>query len=261
MKKIVFIVSAMLVMLPAAAQVEDKLNFEVPLFGLTVKNVKPQWSLVAFGEVNLGYSYALHVPEYYYTYEWTTASGESVEQYRTPIGLHSGGIYGAVSLLELRYRPWRDGNLFMLGLNYGFESRSLPRRTLFDNNNEPVRVAHALGSFDAAYSERMLSLELGFVRESGDWSFGIQLQPGLGYSQYKNLYSTTMVPVVDGLVLHGGGKSELHADTAITNVGFRFGAKAAVWYRKLGAFVSVHPSGWSAGPEYTTISTGLTIRY
>lgn len=259
MKRIILIISAALAVLSAAAQAPGtgstvagkKLNFEAPLFGLTVKNVKPQWSLVAFGEVNLGYSHAFHVPEYYYTYEGTTV----------PIGLHSGGIYGAVSLLELRYRPWRNGNLFMLGLNGGFETRSLPRRTLFDDNNEPVRVAHVMGSFDAAYSERMLSLELGYVRESGDWSFGIQLQPGLGYSQYRNLYSTTMVPVMDGLVLHGGGKSELHADTAITNVGFRFGAKAAVWYRKFGAFVSVRPGGWSFGPAYTTISTGLTIRY
>ena len=28
----------------------DKLNFEAPLFGVTKKNVKPKWSVVAFPE-------------------------------------------------------------------------------------------------------------------------------------------------------------------------------------------------------------------
>ena len=71
MKKLFLAISAVLAVLSAAAQapgtestvVGKKLNFEAPLFGVTVKNVKPQWSLVAFGEVSLGYSHAFHVPE------------------------------------------------------------------------------------------------------------------------------------------------------------------------------------------------------
>ena len=260
-----------LLSLSAAAQdpeitstvVGKKLNFEAPLFGVTMKNVKPTWSLVAFGQVNLGYSHALHVPEHYHYYDWeaTTQSGETIlVEEKIPIGLHPGGLYGDLSILELRYRPWRDGNLFMLGLNYGFEGRSLHRNALFDENNEPARAYNSLGSHDAVYSERMLSLEIGYVRESGDWSFGIQLLPGLGYSQYKNIYTHNNTMGSDNLVLHHGDY-EVHADTAIKNIGFRFGAKASVWYRKFGAFVSFRPSGWSFGPEYTTLSAGLSIRY
>lgn len=53
-----------------------KLNFEAPLFGVTVKNVKPTWSLVVFGEVNLGYSYALNVPKVYVTPDVTTPTSQ-----------------------------------------------------------------------------------------------------------------------------------------------------------------------------------------
>ena len=41
MKKIVLMVAAALAVCPAIAQ-NAKLNFEAPLFGVTMKNVKPQ---------------------------------------------------------------------------------------------------------------------------------------------------------------------------------------------------------------------------
>lgn len=284
MKKAMIMVATALLAISAAAQDPDimstvvgkKLNFEAPLFGVTMKNVKPTWSLVAFGQVNLGYSYALHVPEHFYEkeYEAITGSGETIlVQDRIPTGLHPGGVYGDISLLELRYRPKRDGNLFMLGLNLGYEGRFLPRHTMFDKNNEPVRTYYSIGSNDGAYSERVLSLEVGYVRESGDWSFGIQLLPGLGYSQYKNIYTcpspiytgqsndTSPSLFSDNPILIHNGDYEIHMDSAIKNFGFRFGAKASVWYRKFGAFVSFRPNGWDEGPEYMIWSAGLSIRY
>ena len=61
----------------------DKLNFEAPLFGVTKKNVKPKWSVVAFGEVSAGFSYRFNVPEQ----------------------IHPDGGYAELGVLELRYRP------------------------------------------------------------------------------------------------------------------------------------------------------------
>ena len=62
MKKIVLMVAAALAVCPAIAQ-NAKLNFEAPLFGVTMKNVKPQWSLVVFSGAEAGASNSLAVPE------------------------------------------------------------------------------------------------------------------------------------------------------------------------------------------------------
>ena len=271
MKKLFLAISAALAVLSAAAQtpgtestvVGKKLNFEAPLFGLTVKNVKPQWSVVAFGEVNLGYSYALNVPEVFNTYEASTAAGENVEVTDAAIGLRPGGLCGDLSLVELRFRPWRNGNLFMMGLNLGFESHYLRNSALFNKDNEPVHVK-VLGASIGIYSERFLSLELGYLREVGDWSFGLQVLPGIGYSQYSNTYNANApYRIKDEITLQLDAKYAQRQDNAIGALGFRFGARASVWYRNFGAFVSYRPANTSyrGGPEYATISTGLTIRY
>ena len=49
MKKVFLLLTAAFVALSASAQ-NDKLNFEAPLFGVTKKNVKPKWSVVALPE-------------------------------------------------------------------------------------------------------------------------------------------------------------------------------------------------------------------
>ncbi|MBQ7060120.1 MAG: hypothetical protein IJM83_12615, partial [Firmicutes bacterium] len=56
MKKVFLSLLAALIALSASAQ-NNKLNFEAPLFGVTKKNVKPKWSVVAFGGIQAGYSY------------------------------------------------------------------------------------------------------------------------------------------------------------------------------------------------------------
>lgn len=238
-----------------------KLNFEAPLFGLTVKNVKPTWSLVAFPEADLGYSHALNVPKQYAYAEGTTVTGETVSYTQSEIGLRPGGLRGDLSLLELRLRPWRDGNLFFWGLNLGIETHWLRDRCLFDKNNLPVRAAYT-GIARGSYSERFISLAVGYSREYGDWSFGVQLLPGWGYSLYRNAYRTYQPLLAsEDLVLHLDGKFAIRQDNAIGSIGFRFGARAAVWYRSFGAFVSVQPGHTAKGPEYTTLSAGLSVRY
>ena len=195
-KKVLTTFVVILIVFSAAAQspnvtstvIGKKLNFEVPLFGLTLKNARPTWSLVAFGEVNLGYSYALHVPKIAGYYEATDESGEKIEILAHPsIGPHPGGITGDLSLLELRLRPWRDGNLFFCGLNLGFESHFTPQGVLFNKDNIPVWCGSTPTTKWGTYSERLFTMEIGYVREAGNWSFGIQLLPGLGYSEYRNI--------------------------------------------------------------------------
>lgn len=279
MKSFVQFVLAAAASLSAAAQtpditstvVEKKLNFEAPLFGVTVKNVKPTWSLVAFGEVNLGCSYAFRVPEYVYTEVGTVpATGEMVEMGSCQTGLHAAGSYVALSLLELRYRPWRDGNLFFWGLDAVRESHWLHRGALFNKYNEPARVAIGTGRTGnclGIYSERVLSLDIGYVRETGDWSFGFRLLPGIGYSQYRNIYNPagpSHLKVTEDVVLRTGGKYYHCRDITNGPLGLRFSAVADVWYRNFGGFVSVRPghTGYNGGgPEYTTVSAGLSIRY
>ena len=279
MKKVFIIVAAAMTAFSAAAQRPDttstvigkKLNFEAPLFGVTVKNVKPTWSLVLFGEVNLGYSYALNVPKVYITPDVTTPTGEKIPNgpATAAIGLRPGGIYGDFSVLELRLRPWRNGNLFYMALNAGFETHFLPKGSLFDLNNRPVRVGivgRGIGHFQGTYSEQFLSLLIGYEREVGDWSFGLQLLPGLGCSIYKNAYESNYPHLLSDNIVLQHGEYPFRRDIALGDGFLRLGAKASVWYRDFGVFVSVRSgkiekfyfTGW---PKYTTISAGLSIRY
>ena len=243
-KKAILMVAAVLSVFPATAQIQDKLNFEVPLFGVSMKNVKPQWSLVLFGELNLGYSYAFQVPEQYLTLDYTTATGEVSYTEKMPSGLRPSGFYGDISIMEVRLRPWRDGNMFALGLTFGTDSRNLHKGALFGPDYQPVQTLsgrmgqYALGT----YSENAWSLSVGYFREFGDWSMGIQMLPGFGYAVYTNR-------------TQGG-----HVDRSRTGSGFRLGTKVSAWYRHFGAFVSCRPS--LTGPRpYTTLSAGLSIRY
>ena len=275
MKRIILTLSVLLAVLPVMAQNRDtistvvgrKLNFEAPLFGVTV-NTKPKWSLVLLGDVNLGYSYAFNVPEAYHELTWTLASGETSSEY-VPIGLKTSGMYSDFSVLELRYRPWRNGNMFTCGFTISTDSRYLQSRALFDRDHKPAFTTAYYGAGNArgTYYEHAYSISLGFVHEKGDWSFGFNLLPGIGFSEYRNRYSDTglmginFVPSGDNVSMsHNGGKTDLFIDKSISIIGFRIGAKASVEYKHFGAFVSYRPT-WKEPLPCTTLSTGITIRY
>lgn len=220
MKTIISMFAIALLTFSAAAQspgtssnrVGKKLNTEAPIFGVSAKNGTPTWSLVLFGQINLGYNYPLDVPE---SFNHPAESRFVVSK--------SGGFFGDISILELRYRPWQNGNLFVLGLNLGYDSWHTLKVTLLDKDSKPVQVYSDSGL--GAYSV----LDVGYIREEGDWAFGIQLLPGLSYSQNRS-------------------------------IGFRFGAMASVWYRRFGAFVSLRP-GFANRPGYTILSAGFSFRY
>ena len=104
MKKVIMMLATALTTLSAAAQ-NQKLNFEAPLFGVTHKNVKPAWSVVALSSVEIGASYAFDVPDA-----------------MTPLG-----YYAEATLLELQARPWRNGNLFSVGVTLSTDRHYLKK--------------------------------------------------------------------------------------------------------------------------------------
>ena len=115
--------------------------------------------------------------------------------------------------------------------------------------------------------EHAYSISLGFVRETGDWSFGYNLLPGIGFSEYRNRYSDrvlgghSFIASGDNINLsHNGGNTDLFIDKSISIIGFCIGAKASVEYKHFGAFITYRPT-WKEPLPCTTISTGLTIRY
>ena len=71
-----------------------KLSFEVPIFWITQRALKPTWSIVTFDEISGGFNYLMGVPGQMKPFGW----------------------YGDLSIIALRYRPWRDGIVFSAGL-------------------------------------------------------------------------------------------------------------------------------------------------
>ncbi len=45
--------------------------------------------------------------------------------YKAPSQMNASGYYGELNLVELRYRPWRDGNLFSWGITTSVERHPL----------------------------------------------------------------------------------------------------------------------------------------
>ena len=274
MKRIVLTLSVLLAVLPAMAQSLDtvstvigrKLNFEAPLFGVKV-NTLPKWSLVFLGDVSIGYSHAFNVPEAYHELTWTLEAGKTRSEY-VPIGLSSSGIYVDLSVLELRYRPWKNGNMFTCGFTISTDSRDLQAQALFNRNHKPAFTTayNGAGRAKGTYSEQAYSISLGFVHEKGDWSFGFNLLPGIGFSEYRNLYynnNNTQPFIITGdniKLSYNGGKTDVFIDKSLSFIGFRIGAKASVEYKHFGAFVSFRPS-WKEPLPCTSLSTGITIRY
>ena len=108
-----------------------KLNFEVPIFGITKRDFKPTWSIVTFDEISGGFNYLMGVP------------GQ----------LKPSGVYGDLSIIALRYRPWRDGNVFYAGLlggvnvnrlqkgySFGDDGSIVTTPAIWDNAKSPVRI-------------------------------------------------------------------------------------------------------------------------
>ncbi|MBR5925567.1 MAG: hypothetical protein IKZ60_08885 [Bacteroidales bacterium] len=238
MKKVLAIVFAALVVITAAAQSPDttstvvgrKLNFEAPIFGLTKRDLKPKWSVVAFDEVSMGLNHLTDIP------------GE----------MKPSGLYADMSLLALRYRPWRDGNVFSFGLIDGVDMNQLEKGYGFADDGS---IIHTPGNWENAksyYSDNHFGLQIGYVKEYGDWKAGAFVVPAFGTTQLRNNYTVQGILGIN------------HIGNMETNYGFRLGFKAGVWYQDLGVSVGYKPViGNNSGqvPMYNTLQIGISVRY
>ena len=263
MKKVLLTTVAALAVLSAAAQdVETKstvkggkLNFEAPLFGITEKNMIPKWSLVAFGGVFGGYSY----------------------RFKAPSQMNASGYYGELNLIELRYRPWRDGNLFSWGITTSVERHPLEKGYSFNDHGDIVSTPESWLSSNASSIEEVLSLDIGYTREWGNWKAGVFLSPGTGYSVCLNSYRPGRAVPANGLwygdytpaegekVIYWSDKANRMTTNLSGNYGFRLGVKAGLWYNNVGITAGYNFAG-GVGPtsswnRYDSFHVGVTVRY
>lgn len=238
MKKVLSIVSAALVAITAAAQSPDttstvvgrKLNFEAPILGLTKRDLKPVWSVVALDEVSIGLNYLMGAP------------GD----------IKPSGLYADMSELALRYRPWRDGNVFSVGLLGGIDTNRLLNGFSFAQDGS---IKPTTGNWENAksyYSDFHMGLQIGYVKEYGDWKVGAFVVPAFGFTQLRNHYTVKGIPGIN------------HVSNMETNYGFRLGFKAGVWYQDIGVSVGYKPAlGNSSAtvPLYNSFQVGISVRY
>ena len=242
MKKVILMFAAALTTLSAVAQ-ETKLNFEAPLFGVTKKNVKPAWSVVALSNVEIGASYAFNVPEA-----------------MTPLG-----HYAEATLLELQTRPWRNGNLFSFGLTFSTDRHYLKQdQFAFGDDGSFVQLP-PMSSCLSMSIERAVSLQLGYVHEFGDWKVGVAVLPGIGLTTERNSYATVISPATDVLRFRNPyHRAPYFQDNASGNLGFRLAIKAGVWYKNIGLSFGYYPAGLgptSFSKRYDMFKVGLSYKY
>lgn len=243
MKRFLLAVAAALVVMSASAQ--DKLNFEAPLFGVTKKNVKPKWSVVAFGEVGGGYSY----------------------RFNLPAQIHGNGGFAELNLVELRYRPWRNGNMLSLGLSGCLDAHVATKTTYFGKDGQFTAPTPGWLAARAIAAERVISLNLGYTREFGDWRTGLFLSPGVGHGILQNRYWAG-VPEYDpeygdtalSSINMGFVGSYRHRENMYMPNGLRLGISAGIWYRSVGLMVGWHYRSVLPGNQ-NVIHAGISIRY
>ena len=253
MKKIVLMVAAALAVCPAIAQ-NAKLNFEAPLFGVTMKNVKPQWSFVVFSGAEAGASNSLAVPE----------------------AMHRVGFYANATLVELQFRPGRNQNLLSCGVTLSMDRHYLKKdQFAFGDDGSMVKLPNIAPYHNQSLSmERAVSLKLAYIREIGNWKTGIILLPGFGVTTQRNSYTSPYhtytynpieYPMYDSpLRFRTDDRGSRFQDDASGNIGFRLAAKAGLWYRNMGltagySDASIGPHGFSK--RYDTFTLGLSVQY
>lgn len=246
MKKIIALFAAALTVFSAAAQ-NQKLDFEAPLFGITRKNVSPKWSFVAFGEVSGGYSYRLN----------------------TPPQIRPSGYYGELSILELRYRPWRNGNVFSWGITRSMDVQSVVKGTVFSEEGKFIPTPENWLNARAFTGETVTYLQFGYTRESGDWKAAVFVSPGIGHGTSQNQYSggipfyedeLTYGSPEDGRAIAGYFPGASHIERSYGYHGFRLGVKAGIWYRSVGLKVGWHLGSVAPGNQ-NVVCVGLSLRY
>ena len=249
MKKVITMAAAVLMVVSAAAQ-NTKLNFEAPLFGVTKKNVKPALSVVVFSEVSGGYSHRLNAPA----------------------EVRPSGHFMELNLVELRYRPWRNGNLFSWGLSYSMDFQPVLKGTMFSESGDFIPKPERWLSARATVAEQVTSLKIGYTREFGDWRASLFVSPGIGYGIRHNQYTlgtpfpkngTAFEPITEDtevIYLPGFRAWDSRSENSYGNQGFRLGIQAGLWYRSFGLTAGWHLRSIAPGNQ-NGVSVGVSIRY
>lgn len=238
MRKAVFMLCAVFATFSAYGQSPDttstvvgkKLNFEVPIFGITKRDVKPTWSIVTFDEMSGGFNYLIGVPE----------------------EMKNSGWYVDISIITLRYRPWRDGNVFSIGITGEVDMNRLRKGYSFADDGSIIPTPASLKRSKADYLDNISGLKIGYVREFGDWKAGAFVVPGLGTSQLRNVYSIQGISGIN------------RQDNLYARYGFRLEFKAGIWYQGIGINVGYRPAiGNNSGkiPMYDSMQLGISVRY
>ena len=207
-----------------------KLNFEVPVFGITTRAFKPTWSVVAFEELATGVNYLSGAPEQ----------------------LKSTGWYAALHLAGLQYRPGRNENVISVGLLEDVNVNRLQKGYSFADDGSIIATPSNWCNASSTWSENLMGLQIGYIREFGDWKAGVFVIPGFGVTSLKNVYS---IQDVSGIS---------RQDYLDTNSGFRLGFKAGVWYHDMGLSVGYKPAVGNSSkqvPTYNSVQVGISIRY
>lgn len=259
MKHLFTTLFAAMMVLSAAAQnsdvtstvVGEKLNFEAPLFGLITKNIKPMWSIVGFGDGHLGYSY----------------------QFEGPSQINASGLHGEISILELRYRPWRGADVFTCGISAYFDRHNLKKGKIFEGSLGETFIDAPDNYLEpkANTGERIISLNIGYIHEWGSLKAGIFVSPGYGNTIRKNTYKLSMPeisgPVSTGVGIQGSRRASDvdRTDQFSGDDGFRLAVKAGIWYEGVGLVL-----GWRFGgsvgstanwPRRDAVILGIAVRY
>ena len=237
-KKAVLILVAGLIAMEVFAQAPDttstvtgkKLNFEAPIIGLTKRDIKPTWSIVVFEEVSLGLNYMLGVPE----------------------AIKPTGIFADLPLVALRYRPWKDGNIFSVGLLTGVNMNWLQKGYAFAENGSIIPTPDTWERARSYYSDYHFGFQIGYVKEFGDWKVGAFVVPAFGETLIRNSYSLQGVSGIH------------HIQNMETNYRFHIGFRAGVWYNDMGVSVGYQPVlGKNNGlvSMYPSLQIGISLRY
>ena len=261
MKQVFTTIAVALVVLSAAAQnpetestvVGKKLNFEAPLFGVTAKHTQPAWTAVAFGELDFGGTYSLN----------------------TPKELKPLGLSMELSIIEFRYRPWRNGNIFTWGLSSSLQRSYLTSGIVFDEHGTIGLPPERWKDAKSWAVESVTYLPIGYVHEFGRCKAGLWVSPGFGSTIHQNSYLLGRAVSKEGGILYGPEPTEgdltyiyvggpRHDERLIGNNGFRLNVKTGFWYENVGFTVGYtfrtlgSESTW---PRYGTFNAGLSVRW
>lgn len=212
----------------ASTVVGNKLNFEAPVFGVALKNLKPEWSVVTLGEALMGVSVAFDSPEQ----------------------LKPAGLYAELSLFDFRWRPWRNSHVFSLGFGCVSDTKWVSSGLCYGERCSFMPVPEGWSKATSCMSEIYMSFPLAYLYEAADWKFSATIVPHLGTTVLQNRYIAE--------------DSILHTDNMSDNFGFRLGFKAGVWYKDYGLAVMYRmksPHSSANIPYYGTFAVAISIRY